>query len=57
MLFPWMNEKANWVQKFRSTEDGSRFVGAQFFRYQEVEEFIKENFGNMVSLPKIGGEV
>ncbi len=36
----------NWVQKFSSTEDGSRFVAAQFFRYQEVEQFIKENFEN-----------
>jgi hypothetical protein len=34
----------NWVQTFRSTEDGSLFAVAQFFRYQEVEQFIKENF-------------
>ena len=36
--------EGNWVQKFRNTEDGSLFAGAQFFRYQEVEQFIKENF-------------
>lgn len=46
----------NWVQKFRSTEDGSLFVGAQFFRYQEVEQFIKENFEGGSPLPKSGGE-
>jgi hypothetical protein len=46
----------NWVQKFRSTEDGSLFVGAQFFRYQEVEQFIKENFKGGSPLPKHGGE-
>lgn len=46
----------NWVQKFRSTEDGSVFVVAQFFRYQEVEEFIKENFEGGSPLTKLGGE-
>ena len=46
----------NWVQKFRSTEDGSLFVGAQFFRYQEVEQFIKENFEGGSPLPKNRGE-
>jgi hypothetical protein len=25
------------IQKFRSTEDGSLFVGAQFFRYPKKE--------------------
>jgi len=46
----------NWVQKFRSTEDGSLFAVAQFFRYQEVEQFIKENFESGSPLPKKGGE-
>lgn len=45
----------NWVQKFRSSDDGSLFVGAQFYRYQEVEEFIKENFEGGKPLPKNGG--
>jgi Domain of unknown function (DUF4062) len=48
--------EGNWVQKFRSTEDGSLFVGAQFFRYQEVEQFIEENFKGGSPLPKNGGE-
>ncbi len=47
----------NWVQKFRTTEDGSLFAVAQFYRYQEVEQFIKENFPNDASpLPKQGGK-
>jgi hypothetical protein len=46
----------NWVQKFRSTEDGSLFAVAQFFRYQEVEQFIKENFEGGSPLPKQGGK-
>ena len=36
----------NWVQRFLSDEDASLFVTAQFSRYQEVEEFIKENFAD-----------
>ena len=48
--------EGNWVQKFRSTEEGSLFVGAQFFRYQEVEQFIKENFESGFPLPRKGGE-
>jgi len=47
----------NWVQKFRTTEDGSMFAVAQFYRYQEVEQFIKENFPNDTSPPpKQGGK-
>jgi len=41
---PLADREGNWVQKFRSTEDGSIFVAAQFFRYQEVEQFVQENF-------------
>jgi hypothetical protein len=53
---PLAERRGNWVQKFRSTDDGSLFVGSQFFRYQEVEEFIRENFANGAPLPKQGGE-
>ena len=45
----------NWVQKFNNTEDGSLFVTAQFFRYQEVEKFIEENFASGSPLPPKGG--
>lgn len=41
---PLDERKGNWVQKFQSDNDGAVFVNAQFFRYQEVEEFIHENF-------------
>lgn len=41
---PLDERDGNWVQKFTSIEDGSRFVVAQFFRYQEVEKFLEENF-------------
>ncbi|MEK6725241.1 MAG: DUF4062 domain-containing protein [Deltaproteobacteria bacterium] len=34
----------NWVQKFGSIDDAALFATAQFSRYQEVEEFVKENF-------------
>jgi hypothetical protein len=53
---PLAERQGNWVQKFRSTEDGSLFVSAQFFRYQEVEQFIKENFETGVSLSGKGGD-
>ena len=31
---PLAERRGNWVQKFRSDNDGSIFVSAQFFRYQ-----------------------
>ena len=48
---PLADRTGNWVQKFRSTDEGSLFVNAQFARYQEVEEFIKENFKVHPTLP------
>lgn len=48
--------EGNWVQKFNNTEDGSLFVGSQFFRYQEVEKFIEENFASGSPLPPKGDE-
>ncbi len=53
---PLPKRDGNWVQKFRSTDDGSLFVASQFFRYQEVEQFIKEDFENGNPLRKKGGE-
>lgn len=41
--------KGNWVQKFETDEEAQRFVTAQFSRFQEVEEFIKEN----LSIPAV----
>lgn len=52
---PLVERRGNWGQKFRSDNDGSIFVSAQFFRYQEVDEFIRENFQNREPFPKSGG--
>jgi len=54
---PLADRDGNWVQKFRNTEDGSLFVVSQFFRYQEVEQFIAENFASGSPLPRKGGDV
>jgi len=52
---PVVEREGNWVQKFNNTEDGSVFITAQFFRYQEVEKFIEENFASGSPLPPKGG--
>jgi len=52
---PLAERRGNWVQKFRSDNDGSIFVSAQFFRYQEVDEYIRENFQNGDPFQKNGG--
>lgn len=52
---PLDERKGNWVQKYHSNNDGSIFVSSQFFRYQEVEEFIKENFQGGEPFQKNGG--
>ena len=36
----------NWVQKFINKDDALLYAQSQFGRYQEVEQFIKEQFGN-----------
>jgi len=46
----------NWAQKFHDTKDASVFVDAQFFRYQEVEKFVEENFSSGSPLLREGGE-
>jgi len=53
---PVAQRDGNWVQKFSSTEDGALFVTAQFSRYQDVEEFIKENFQKAPSPPPPEGK-
>lgn len=53
---PVDERKGNWVQKFQSNSDGVMFVNAQFFRYQEVEEFIKENFSDIEQFYPKGGD-
>jgi hypothetical protein len=53
---PVAERTGNWVQKFRSTEDGAVFVSSQFYRYQEVEAFIKENFAGGNPPARKGGQ-
>ncbi|HPT26206.1 MAG TPA: DUF4062 domain-containing protein [Bryobacteraceae bacterium] len=52
---PLAERRGNWVQKFRSDYDGSIFVSAQFSRYQEAEEFIRENFEGGQPIPEMEG--
>lgn len=52
---PLAERQGNWVQKFRSDKDATLFAASQFSRYQEVEEFIEENFKGGQPLPKDGG--
>lgn len=41
-----MDRKGNWVQKFVTPQDAQLFASAQFYRYQEVEEFIERHLAN-----------
>lgn len=41
---PLSDREGNWVQKFAVDEDALLFATAQFHRYQEVEDFVRENF-------------
>lgn len=52
---PLAERDGNWTHKFRSADDGSQFVASQFFRYQEVERFVEENFKGSDPWPKKGG--
>lgn len=45
---PLRERQGNWVQKYNSSDDAALFATAQFARYQEAEEFIKENFSDPV---------
>jgi len=38
------DRKGNWVQKFNTPQDAALFATAQFGRYSEVEQFLKEHF-------------
>jgi hypothetical protein len=47
---PLRDRQGNWVHKFQSTEDALLFAQAQFSRYQEVEEFIRENLSDIAGV-------
>ena len=51
---PLAERQGNWVQKFSSSEEGALFVSAQFFRYQDVEQMLKEWFKTGSPLPAKG---
>jgi hypothetical protein len=38
--------QGNWVQKFQSDLDASIFITAQFSRYQDIEEILRNHFEN-----------
>jgi protein-tyrosine-phosphatase len=40
----------NWVQKFISPGDAQLFARAQFYRYQEVEDFVRKNLENRAAV-------
>ncbi len=40
------DRQGNWVQKFVTPQDAQLFASAQFYRYQEVEEFIQKHLAN-----------
>ncbi|PPV07777.1 DUF4062 domain-containing protein [Xanthomonas bromi] len=42
----FVDRKGNWVQKFVSDSDALRYATAQFYRFQEVERFLKEQLGD-----------
>ena len=48
----------NWVQKFVSPADAQLFASAQFYRYQEVEDFVQKHLENRAAVRKrLSGEV
>jgi len=42
----YQDRKGNWVQKFGSDADANLFVAAQFSRYGDVENFVREQFAD-----------
>jgi hypothetical protein len=40
----------NWVQKYVSPDDALLYASAQFYRYQEVEQFLKEHLKNQTAV-------
>lgn len=53
---PLAERQGNWVQRFRTIDDGQLFITAQFSRYQEVEQFLRENFeGGLAPMDEAGG--
>lgn len=52
-IYKYKDRKGNWVQKFRSKEDGELFAFAQFGRYAEVEAYLEEHFGDPAAVEAV----
>ena len=56
---PLIDRKGNWVQKYETDDDAMLFTTSQFSRFQEIEEFIRENLSDpkavMAKAVKNGG--
>ena len=40
------DRKGNWVQKFVTPQEAQLFASSQFYRYQEVEDFLQKHLAN-----------
>jgi hypothetical protein len=45
-----VDRTGNWVQPFATPEHALLFASAQFFRYQEAEDFVRKHFGNQAGV-------
>jgi hypothetical protein len=54
---PLPERVGNWVQKFHEPSDAGQYVVSQFYRYQEIEAFIKEMLVNGATLSERSGEL
>jgi len=48
----FQDRTGNWVQKFSTPEDAQLFAVSQFRRFQEAEEFVRDNFANPKAIEK-----
>ncbi len=46
----YQNREGNWVQKFRTGDEGLLFATAQFGRYREIERFLKEHLASEAAM-------
>jgi len=53
---PLDDRQGNWVQKFDRDDDANLFVLAQFSRYQDVEQRLKEHFKDVTKVQQSVGE-
>jgi len=53
----YRDKKGNWVQKFSRNPDAQLFVTAQFYRYDDVSRFLKDQLGDQDAVARsIKGE-